>query len=115
SATPAARRCRRQGPATSARAAAPPAAAARNRREFGRPDVPAPASRHQLTGYHHIQLVMPPGEEPRAEAFYSGLLGLPRVEKPPELAARGGCWFRGDGIELHLGVEDEFRPNRKAH
>jgi len=58
---------------------------------------------------------MPPGEEPRAEAFYSGLLGLPRVEKPAELAARGGCWFRGEGIEVHLGVEEEFRPARKAH
>ena len=42
--------------------------------------MPAPASRHQLIGYHHVQLAMPPGEEPRAEAFYSGLLGLPRVE-----------------------------------
>jgi catechol 2,3-dioxygenase-like lactoylglutathione lyase family enzyme len=79
--------------------------------------VPAPASRDHVSvlGYHHVQLAMPPGEEARAEAFYSGLLGLPRVEKPPELAARGGCWFRGDGIELHLGVEEEFRPARKAH
>jgi catechol 2,3-dioxygenase-like lactoylglutathione lyase family enzyme len=68
-----------------------------------------------IVGYHHVQLAMPPGEEPRAEAFYSGLLGLPRVEKPAELAARGGCWFRGDGIELHLGVEEDFRPTRKAH
>ena len=77
--------------------------------------MPAPASRYHLEGFHHVQLAMPPGEEPRAEAFYSGLLGLPRVEKPPELAARGGCWFRGEGIELHLGVEEEFRPNPKAH
>jgi catechol 2,3-dioxygenase-like lactoylglutathione lyase family enzyme len=29
--------------------------------------------------------------------------------------ARGGCWFRGHGIELHLGVEEDFRPARKAH
>ena len=58
---------------------------------------------------------MPPGEEPRAEAFYSGLLGLERVEKPPELAGRGGCWFRGGREEVHLGVEDPFRPARKAH
>ena len=68
-----------------------------------------------LTGFHHVQLAMPAGEEPRAEAFYSGVLGLPRVEKPAELAARGGCWFRGEGIELHLGVEEEFHPARKAH
>ena len=68
-----------------------------------------------IVGYHHVQLAMPPGEEPRAEAFYSGLLGLDRVEKPAELAARGGCWFRSDGVELHLGVEEDFRPARKAH
>jgi catechol 2,3-dioxygenase-like lactoylglutathione lyase family enzyme len=69
----------------------------------------------KVLGYHHVQLAMPPGEEPRAEAFYAGLLGLERVEKPPELAGRGGCWFRGPGIELHLGVEEPFHPARKAH
>ena len=69
----------------------------------------------RITGYHHVQLAMPAGEEPRAEAFYSGVLGLERIEKPAELAARGGCWFHGDGIELHLGVEQDFRPARKAH
>jgi catechol 2,3-dioxygenase-like lactoylglutathione lyase family enzyme len=81
--------------------------------------VPAPAPRHNvrvtIVGYHHVQLAMPAGGESRAEAFYSGLLGLERAEKPPELAARGGCWFRGDGIELHLGVEQDFRPAKKAH
>ena len=70
---------------------------------------------HRLTGFHHVQLAMPVGEEARAEAFYSGLLGLERVEKPPELAGRGGCWFHDEGVELHLGVEEEFRPARKAH
>jgi catechol 2,3-dioxygenase-like lactoylglutathione lyase family enzyme len=60
-------------------------------------------------------MAMPPGREGDAEAFYSSLLGLPRVSKPPELRARGGCWFRGGGVELHLGVEDDFRPARKAH
>ena len=69
----------------------------------------------KLSGFHHVQLAMPSGEEPRAEAFYAGVLGLERVEKPAELEARGGCWFRGDGIELHLGVEQDFRPARKAH
>jgi catechol 2,3-dioxygenase-like lactoylglutathione lyase family enzyme len=79
--------------------------------------VPAPASPHHvsLLGYHHVQLAMPPGEEARADAFYSGLLGLPRVKKPAELAGRGGCWFRSEAIELHLGVEDDFRPAPKGH
>ncbi|UWZ59958.1 glyoxalase [Dactylosporangium aurantiacum] len=37
------------------------------------------------------------------------------LEKPPVLAARGGCWFRGGGVELHFGVEQEFVAARKAH
>lgn len=64
---------------------------------------------------HHVQVAMPAGDEDRARAFYSGLLGLDEVPKPPDLAARGGCWFKGPSVELHLGVEKEFRPARKAH
>jgi catechol 2,3-dioxygenase-like lactoylglutathione lyase family enzyme len=64
---------------------------------------------------HHVQLAMPPGEEAAARAFFAGVLGLDEVEKPPALAARGGAWFRGGGVELHLGVEDDFRPARKGH
>ena len=65
----------------------------------------------------HVQLAMPPGTdaEARAEAFYAGLLSLGRVPKPPELAARGGCWFENGSVRLHLGVEDDFRPARKAN
>jgi catechol 2,3-dioxygenase-like lactoylglutathione lyase family enzyme len=64
---------------------------------------------------HHVQLACPAGSEPALRTFYQGVLGLAEVAKPPVLAARGGCWFRGAGIELHLGVEDDFRPARKAH
>lgn len=64
---------------------------------------------------HHVQLAMPAGEEDAARAFYAGLLGLGEVPKPPHLAARGGCWFAADGVEVHLGVEADFRPARKAH
>ena len=64
---------------------------------------------------HHVQLACPPGSEAASRGFYSGVLGLAEIPKPPALAARGGCWFRGHGIELHLGVEDGFRPARKAH
>ena len=63
----------------------------------------------------HVQLAMPPGEEERAVAFYEGLLGIPRVPKPAPLAARGGCWFERGDLKVHLGVEDDFRPARKAH
>jgi catechol 2,3-dioxygenase-like lactoylglutathione lyase family enzyme len=68
-----------------------------------------------IRGLHHVQLAMPAGEEAAAEAFYSGLLGIPRVAKPAHLAARGGCWFRSDAVEVHLGVETPFVPARKAH
>ena len=71
----------------------------------------------QLTGLHHVQVAMPAGREDDARAFYSGVLGLTEVPKPEHLRARGGCWFRsGDGfVEIHLGVEQNFRPARKAH
>ncbi len=64
---------------------------------------------------HHVQLACPPGSEPALREFYGGVLGLAEIPKPPALAARGGCWFCGQGIELHLGVEQDFRPARKAH
>jgi catechol 2,3-dioxygenase-like lactoylglutathione lyase family enzyme len=64
---------------------------------------------------HHVQIACPPGSEAVLRAFYDGVLGLTEKPKPPILAARGGCWFAGYGIELHLGVEEDFRPARKAH
>ena len=64
---------------------------------------------------HHVQLACPAGSEDTLRSFYSGVLGFGEIPKPDVLAARGGCWFRGCGIELHLGVEHDFRPARKAH
>ena len=64
---------------------------------------------------HHVQLAMPAGEEEAARAFYSDLLGLTEVPKPPSLAPRGGAWFRNGALDIHLGVEAEFQPARKAH
>jgi deazaflavin-dependent oxidoreductase (nitroreductase family) len=58
---------------------------------------------------------MPAGEEERAVAFYESALGLAHVPKPPNLAARGGCWFESGDAKIHLGVEADFRPARKAH
>ena len=68
-----------------------------------------------IRGIHHLQLGMPPGREAEAETFYAGLLGIPRVAKPANLQGRGGCWFRSDFLEVHLGVEEPFAPARKAH
>ncbi len=63
----------------------------------------------------HVQLAMPPGEETAARKFYDHTLGIPEVPKPPELAKRGGCWFERGGLKVHLGVEADFRPAKKAH
>lgn len=70
---------------------------------------------YRLARLDHVQLAMPAGEEPAAEAFYVDLLGLEVLEKPPVLAARGGRWFGNGGLQVHLGVEADFRPAKKAH
>jgi catechol 2,3-dioxygenase-like lactoylglutathione lyase family enzyme len=64
---------------------------------------------------HHVQLAIPPGGEDVAREFYGGVLGMAEVAKPEALQTRGGCWFRGGGWEIHLGVEQDFAPARKAH
>jgi catechol 2,3-dioxygenase-like lactoylglutathione lyase family enzyme len=64
---------------------------------------------------HHVQLAIPQGGEAAARAFYAVVLGMTEVNKPRTLARRGGAWFRAGSVELHLGVEDEFQPARKAH
>lgn len=68
-----------------------------------------------LVHLDHIQLAMPEGGEDAARAFYGGLLGMPELPKPAELRGRGGCWFQGPGLGVHLGVEAAFAPARKAH
>jgi catechol 2,3-dioxygenase-like lactoylglutathione lyase family enzyme len=70
---------------------------------------------------HHVQVACPPGGEALARQFYADGLGLTEVDKPAELARRGGCWFRSydasgaTTAEIHIGVEDPFTPARKAH
>ena len=68
-----------------------------------------------IVGIEHVQLAMPAGGEAEARAFYQGLLGIPEVPKPPNLAKRGGAWFERGSLKIHLGVEADFRPARKAH
>ena len=68
-----------------------------------------------LTGIDHVQLAMPAGGEDEARHFYAGVLGLTEEAKPPALAARGGCWFRTGSLRVHVGVDADFRPARRAH
>ena len=72
------------------------------------PDIP-------FTAIDHVQLAMPAGLEDAARAFYGGLLGMNELAKPAELADCGGCWFESGGVQVHLGVELNFRAAKKAH
>jgi len=64
---------------------------------------------------NHVQVAMPRGLEDQARRFYGEVLGLREIPKPPALAARGGAWFELGETQLHLGVDPEFRPAKKAH
>lgn len=69
----------------------------------------------RIVAIDHVQLAMPAGEEASARRFYADLLGIPEVPKPPELAGRGGAWFERPPLKIHLGVDKDFRPAKKAH
>jgi catechol 2,3-dioxygenase-like lactoylglutathione lyase family enzyme len=68
-----------------------------------------------ITGLDHVLVAAPPGCEPQAREFYGHLLGLVEVSKPIALARRGGVWFQVGHSELHVGIDSEFAPARKAH
>src|SRR5271170_4691706 len=68
-----------------------------------------------LTGIDHIQIAAPEGCEAEARDFFGRLLGMEEIEKPEPLRSRGGCWFRVGSRQLHIGVEEPFRPATKAH
>ena len=63
----------------------------------------------------HVQPAMPAGREDDARAFYRDGLGIPERTKPAHLASRDGCWFESGSLKVHLGVEPQFAPARKAH
>jgi catechol 2,3-dioxygenase-like lactoylglutathione lyase family enzyme len=69
----------------------------------------------RITGIDHVQVAAPPGCEAEARRFYGGVLGLEEIEKPDELKARGGVWFRCGAQQLHVGVQENFTPSSKAH
>ena len=69
----------------------------------------------KIISIDHVQLAMPAGEEEKARSFYINLLGFVEIPKPAELAKRGGAWFESGNVQLHLGVEADFRAARKSH
>ncbi len=68
-----------------------------------------------LPNIHHVQVAIPKDGEERARHFYGELLGFDELPKPANLQKMGGVWFRTGNLELHLGIDPEFRPARKAH
>ena len=68
-----------------------------------------------LTGIDHIQIAAPPGSEDIARTFYGELLGMREIPKPENLKARGGCWFQCGSHEVHIGIQQDFIPAKKAH
>ncbi|HYP39043.1 MAG TPA: VOC family protein [Chloroflexia bacterium] len=70
-----------------------------------------------ILGLDHVQVAAPMrlGVEDEARAFYGALLGLREIEKPAALKAKGGVWFSLGQGELHVGLEEQFQPARKAH
>jgi catechol 2,3-dioxygenase-like lactoylglutathione lyase family enzyme len=68
-----------------------------------------------IAAVDHVQLAAPPGSEDRLRAYYVDVLGMTEIPKPATLAANGGCWFQAGPVQLHLGIEKDFRPSTKAH
>ncbi|HSQ39164.1 MAG TPA: VOC family protein, partial [Anaerolineales bacterium] len=69
----------------------------------------------KILSIDHVQIAIPPGREDRARRFYAGVLGFDEIPNPPELAERGGIWHQAGDVHLHIGVEADFHPARKAH
>jgi predicted enzyme related to lactoylglutathione lyase len=63
----------------------------------------------------HVQIAIPVGSKTRARAFYSGILGFTEIEKPRQMAERKSIWFVAGAVNLHLGIEPDFTPAKRAH
>jgi catechol 2,3-dioxygenase-like lactoylglutathione lyase family enzyme len=70
---------------------------------------------YKFTGIDHIQLAAPEGCEPEARKFFGELLGWTEIPKPENLRKRGGVWFQCGTHQVHIGVQKDFVPAKKAH
>jgi catechol 2,3-dioxygenase-like lactoylglutathione lyase family enzyme len=68
-----------------------------------------------ILGIDHVQVAIPFASEDRARAFYSGILGFTEIDKPPQMAERKSIWFVAGAVNLHLGIEPDFTPAKRAH
>ncbi|HET7579572.1 MAG TPA: VOC family protein [Bacillales bacterium] len=70
---------------------------------------------YSFTGIDHVQLAAPKGCEDKARRFFGDILGMKEIEKPANLVKRGGVWFQCRTHQLHIGVQEDFMPAKKAH
>lgn len=63
----------------------------------------------------HVQIAIPAGGEARARDFYYGILGFTEIEKPAAMAGPNSIWFIAGPVNLHLGIEPDFVPAKRAH
>ena len=69
-----------------------------------------------ISGLHHAQICIPQGAEDEGRHFYCNLLGLPEIEKPASLQARGGFWLQVGDRQVHVGTEGPVdRTATRAH
>lgn len=69
----------------------------------------------KLLALDHVQIAIPPLSEDRARGFYVGILALTEVQRPAALEGRKSMWFSSGSVNLHVGVETDFVPAKKAH
>ncbi|MCL6445877.1 MAG: VOC family protein [Alicyclobacillus sp.] len=70
---------------------------------------------YSFSGIDHVQLAAPKGSEDEARKFFVDILGMVEIPKPANLAKRGGVWFQVGTHQLHIGIQDDFVPAKKAH
>ena len=70
---------------------------------------------HSFYGIDHVQLAAPAECEEAARGFFCDVLGMEEIRKPEELQKRGGVWFQCGSHQVHIGVDGNFIPARKAH
>jgi catechol 2,3-dioxygenase-like lactoylglutathione lyase family enzyme len=68
-----------------------------------------------IVNIDHVQIAIPIASEARARAFYSDILGFTEIAKPPQMTERKSIWLVAGAVNLHLGIELDFTPAKRAH
>ncbi|NBI29252.1 VOC family protein [Chengkuizengella marina] len=71
--------------------------------------------KYQFLHIDHVQLAAPKDSEDQARQFYGNVLGMKEKPKPEKLKIRGGVWFQCGIHQVHIGIQENFQPAKKAH